>query len=813
MKVIFRLTLIFSSVIFNTLFAQSPTQNVRGKVFDSESRFQLSGAKIQIITNDSTLILRALSDLDGYFIIENVPVGKHSLVASYMTYDTKTTIVEVNSGKESIVQIPLQESYIEQEEMIVSARRRGEVINELALISAQQFSVSETERYPGSRSDPARMASNFAGVGGADDSRNDIVIRGNSPLGVVWKVERIVIPNPSHFAISGRTGGPVSILNNKILANSDFFMSAFPAEYGNSTSGIFDLKLRNGNNNQHEFTGQFGFLGTELMAEGPLRKDGKASYLAMGRYSTLSLFQKIGVQLGTDAVPVYGDGAFKFNWQLKNGGALSLFAMGGASDIAIVISEQAPDSEELYGEGDRDQYFGTSMGIAGLSYKKPLNENTYLAATVAYSYEEQHSHHDYLARTPNFLDSTISIDSIYAMMGYSFKTAKASAFTSINHKLNKKHLIKAGINFDMYMFDMQDSVLDFTHTSFINRWNYKGTSALIQPFVQWKWRITEKMAFTAGIHSQYFSMSNSVSPIEPRVGWRLNLKNGQAVFAGGGMHSQTQPMYTYLYHQLDSLGNKEYHNKGMDFTRSLHTGVGYEKAFKRSLNLKFETYFQYLYDVPVTVAPSSFSLINMGSGFARFFPEPLKNTGTGMNYGAELTVQKYFDKAVFFLFSATVYDSKYVGSDGIERNTSYNGTYIANVLAGKEFKINDKQSISLGMKVTVAGGKRYGYIDTAATNLQQELIFLDNGFNERQFKDYFRLDTKINWKYNAARVTHEIGLDLVNITGLFGTRNLLSLTYAPDLFNPAAEPTAEKYQLGFLPIFYYKIDFRIKGKN
>ena len=215
MKVIFRLTLIFSSVIFNTLFAQSPTQNVRGKVFDSESRFQLSGAKIQIITNDSTLILRALSDLDGYFIIENVPVGKHSLVASYMTYDTKTTIVEVNSGKESIVQIPLQESYIEQEEMIVSARRRGEVINELALISAQQFSVSETERYPGSRSDPARMASNFAGVGGADDSRNDIVIRGNSPLGVVWKVEGIDIPNPSHFAISGSTGGPVSILNNK----------------------------------------------------------------------------------------------------------------------------------------------------------------------------------------------------------------------------------------------------------------------------------------------------------------------------------------------------------------------------------------------------------------------------------------------------------------------------------------------------------------------------------------------------------------------------------------------------------------------
>jgi len=300
----------------------------------------------------------------------------------------------VNSGKETIVQVPMMESFIEQEAIVVSGRKKGAVINELALISAQQFSVSETDRYAGSRSDPARMASNFAGVGGADDSRNDIVIRGNSPLGVVWRVEGIDIPNPSHFSIAGSTGGPVSILNNKILGNSDFFMSAFPAEYGNSTSGVFDLKLRKGNDQKHEFTGQFGFLGTELLAEGPLSKDGKSSYLAMGRYSTLSLFKSMGIQIGTDAVPTYGDGAFKFNWKLKNGGALSLFAIGGVSDIAIKISDQYPltlggQSEEVYGEGDRDQYFGTAMGVAGLSLKKPLNEKTFLAATIAYSVERQ----------------------------------------------------------------------------------------------------------------------------------------------------------------------------------------------------------------------------------------------------------------------------------------------------------------------------------------------------------------------------------------------------------------------------------------
>lgn len=272
----------------------------------------------------------------------------------------------------------------------------------------------------------------------------------------------------------------------------------------------------------------------------------------------------------------------------------------------------------------------------------------------------------------------------------------------------------------------------------------------------------------------------------------------------------TQPMYTYFYHQTDDQGNKVYENLDMDFSRSVHSGIGYEKAFKKGLNLKAEAYYQYLYNIPVTVAPSAFSLINMGSGFQRFFPEKLQNTGTGVNYGMELTVQKFFNKSFFFLFSGTVYNSEYTGSDNITRSTSYNGNYIFNLLAGKEFKLNEKQTISLGFKATYAGGKLYGYVDTAATNQFQEIIFQNEGFNSRQFNDYFRIDAKINWKFNATKMTHEFGLDLVNITN---QQNLLGLAYAPDLFNPSAEPVAERYQLGFLPLFYYKAEFKLGGKK
>ncbi|MEY4974156.1 MAG: hypothetical protein RLZZ55_944 [Bacteroidota bacterium] len=811
-----KLQLLLSFLVFNALiYAQLPTQTVRGKVFDSETNYPLTSAKLLIEVDGQKYMAAATTD--GSFSIVKVPVGKHQLVASAAFYDSRTLTIEVTSGRELIVQIPLQEKISEQNAVRVVGRKQGEVLNEMAVLSAQQFSVEETNRYPGSRMDPARMASNFAGVNGADDSRNDIVVRGNSPLGVIYRVEGIDIPNPNHFAISGTSGGPVSLLNNKILGNSDFFMSAFPAEYGNSLSGVFDLKLRNGNNNQHEFTGQFGLLGTEFLAEGPLSKNGKSSYLVMGRYSTLTIFQKLNINLGTDAIPKYYDGAFKFNWILKNGGQLALFGMGGSSDIAIKISDFKEYTEDLYGEGDRDQYFGTSMITSGLNYKKSINEKTFISSTLAFSQENQNTRHEYLkGRKMNPTDSTISYDEKYYMMGYGFQVQKLSGYTAVNHKFNKQHLIKAGLSFDLISMDFQDSCLynlDSLALGFETRWNYQGMAALIQPFVQWKWRVSDNMDVTAGIHAQYFTLTNSISPFEPRLGWKYKMDNGQAVFAGGGLHSMIQPYYTYAYKVLPGQAMGPNSNMKMDFSRSAHSGIGYEKSFNKGFNIKTEAYYQYLYNIPVTVAPSSFSMINVGSGFSRLFVDELQNTGDGYNYGLELTVQKYFDKTFFFLFSGTVYNSQYRGSDMVWRNTSYNGNYVVNLLGGKEFKVGERSIIGIGGKVTAAGGKRYGLVDVQTSTDMKEIIFQDSMFNDLQFRDYFRADLKISWRKNADRVTHEFGLDLVNI---LGTRNLLTLAYRPPLTpadftaqqNGTFLPYSEKTQLGFFPIFYYKIDFK-----
>ena len=800
-----KLSLVIILLFFSLTGVSQTTQTIRGKIIDKETFSPIIGATVLIVSEKETP-QGASSDIDGNYRIDGVTIGRHILKVKYLGYYEKTIPVVVNSGKELILNINLEESMITMKEVEITADENGGVKNEMALVSVTSFSVEETDKYAGSRGDPARMAANFAGVQGADDSRNDIIVRGNSPLGVLWRVEGIDIPNPNHFAIAGTSGGPVSILNNKLMANSDFFTAAFPAEYGNSVAGVFDLKLRNGNNQKHEFSGQFGFLGTELMAEGPLNKKKGSSYLAAYRYSTLSLFESLGIKVGTDAIPAYQDLSFKLNFPLKKGGAVSLFGISGSSDIDIVFStEKKPNPElNIYGENDRDQYFNTRMAVVGLTYIQPLKKNGYWKTTIAGAVEEQKAVHNYFNRSIT-ADNLYSLDTIYTILDYRFRQFKTSASSFINKKLNKQSVIKFGFNTDVFFYDFQDSVLldKLVIPEWDVRWNYQGTAALIQPFAQLKHKFNERFVMNFGLHAQAFTQSESISLVEPRVSMKWNIDEKQVLSSGVGLHSQIQPSYTYFYQIPTGNGNeKVQHNQNMDFTKSFHSVIGYANALSAKTMIKSEVYFQYLYNIPVEVRSSSFSMLNQGSGFSRFFPDSLQNTGTGKNYGIELTVKHNFDKSFYTLITGAIYNSLYLGSDGVERNTDFNGNFAANFLIGKEFKLNKKNSITLGANVTWAGGRRFGLVDTVASAAAREVVFQDDQYNEFQFQDYFRADIKINYKLNTKKLTHEIGLDLVNV---FGIKNILAITYAPTPDDPQRITTSN--QLGFLPLFYYRVDF------
>jgi hypothetical protein len=799
-------------------WAQVLTQTVRGTIVDADSKFPLIGATVSI--GDQKVV----TDDQGSFKLVNIPVGRQTLTAGLFGYGAQTRALELNSAKEAVLTIGLQEVATQLGTVEVTAVASGQAKNEMATVSARQFSVEETNLYAGSRGEPARMATNFAGVQGSDDQRNDLVIRGNTPAGVLYRMEGINIPNPNHFSIPGTGGGPVTILNNKFLANSDFFTGAWPAEYGNAIAGVFDLQMRDGNNEKFEGSAQLGLLGTELMLEGPLgpAKEGQRapSFLGVYRYSTLSMFQALNINLGTNAIPKYQDGAFRLTFPQKNGAKLALWTMFGKSDIEILISNQTDtNSFESYGTTDRDQYFGSDMIVGGVNYTRPINKRTFMKAGIAASSARIQAVNTKLQREVGPLgDGTFGwvVTANDTMLNYTFTENKLHGFLAYNHKIGLRGTLQYGVNVDLYMLNYQDSVRQYDGVTgqlppWRVQWATKTAWPVVQPYISYKTRLNDKTTLTAGATSLYSGVNKiSFMPLEPRVGISYQATDNDRFFAGSGLHAQMQAPYLY-YYAVTTVGHdpQEHNPDRIGLMKSFQVAGGWERTYKGlPIKTKVETYYQYLFDVPVETKPSSFSMLNAGTGFGRIWPDTLQNTGVGRNYGLELTAERFFAGGFYFLTTASLFDAKYQGSDGIWRNTIFNGRYAFNVLAAKEFKLGKNNRFNVGIKYTTVGGRWFGAeIDETATLRTGEIVFVEETNNTVQYRPYERFDLKLGYKWNNPNTAWEFGLDLSN---LLGNKNILTLTYVPGLDDPTTavnESVREEYQLGLFPVFYFRCDF------
>ncbi len=810
---------LFSFLLFSQLVFSQLTQTVKGRVVDKVTGIGLPGAIVQLKSGTNAIV--ANSDNNGYYKLREVPVGRQSFLFSYTGYKSvPVNDVVVASGKEMVLTIELEESTVNMDEVVVKASGDTDVVNTMQATNMKSFSIEETERYAGSRQDPARMAQNFAGIQGTNDSRNDIVVRGNSPAGLLWRLDDIDIPNPNHFAVAGSAGGPQSIINNKYLANSEFYTGAFPANYGNALGGVFDLKMRNGNNEKHERTFQLGVLGTELALEGPLSKKSGASYLITYRYSTLALFGSVNFKLGTSAIPNYQDIGIRLNFPTKKAGVFSFSGIGGLSSINIILSTIHERPKELYGDQNRDQYFSTNMGVGILSNVYAFNSRTVMKTSIAFSDQAINSNHYLILRNKDFVPN----DTLPQILGYDFTEKKTTLAWYVKTKLNARNSIKGGFfanRYDVNFYDLAkiNSLYDTLAQSildkpFKNRVNTKTSFYLIQPYLTYVHKFNEKLSLNTGLFAQVLTLNNKAT-VEPRASLRYQISPKQALSLAYGLHSQMQS--TYLYFAIpDTLvrngvktpnTNKELDNKDLGFSKSQHAVLGYDFFMTKFLKLKTEVYYQYLWNVPVYAVPSSVSTLNRGATFNRFFPiYTMVNTGTGYNYGIELTLEKLFHKHYFFMVNGSLFESKYTASNGKVANTDFNGNYMMNFLGGLEYAVGKakKNSVSIGTKITYGGGKRYSPVNVAASNAVMDVVAQDDKVNTLQFAPYNRVDLRLTYKINGKKADVELALDLVNI---LNTKNVLALSYSPDPANRNADPLVKNYQLGFLPLFYVKVDF------
>ena len=628
-----------------------PTQTVRGIIVDQQSESPLIGANVVVMGSDP--FLGASTDLDGNFRLENVPTGRQTLRITYLGYEPREMPnMLVNSGKEMILSIGLQESFQSLAEVVIDGEaERGENINKMATVSARTFSVEETKRYAGFIDDPARMASSYAGVG-VVDGNNDLVIRGNSPRGMLWRMEGLEIPNPNHFSSQGASGGPISMLSTNMMANSEFFTGAFPAEYGNAYSGIFDINLRKGNNEQREYTLGIGILGTDLAVEGPFSKNYKGSYLVNYRYSTLSVFSLVGLDIVGDVIPKFQDLSYNFNLPAGKAGTFSIFGVLGNG-----VATEAWEWQGL----KYDDIYTTNMGVTGLKHTYLLGEKTLIKTTIAAMGTERKYHAD-----------TYDTNDVFVRTDYESKMQDMAirANTTLNHKFNSRHSLRLGATYNKLFYDFFEEYYHSELNKMIRDQDDAGNADRFESFAQWQFRATEKLTLNTGLHQTCFNL-NQQNVIEPRAGARYALGRSKWINAGFGIHSSTHDLSVYSAKATLADGSTYQPNKKLGMTRAAHYVLGYEQMITPSLRTKAEVYYQSLFDVPIIdSANSSISGINSYDGYADV---PMKNNGTGYNYGAELTIEKYFTNQWFMMVTSSVYQSKYVAGDGKERNTMWNG--------------------------------------------------------------------------------------------------------------------------------------------
>jgi hypothetical protein len=758
-------------------------QQLRGTVIDIILQKPLPGATVSI----PSLNYSTVTDDEGVFRFKDMPIGSYRISITYLGFKEATVEnIAVNSGKETVLIVPLEALVKAENEVVIKANsKKNKPLNEMSAVSARAFTVEETQKYAAAVNDPLRMAVAFPGVLAGDDGGNSIIIRGNSPTGLLWKMEGMDIPNPNHFSNAGNTGGGISILSSQLLSNSDFVTAAFAAEYGNALSGVFDLKLRRGNNERKEYTLQAGLLGLNAAIEGPFSKKYKGSYLVNYRYSTLSVLNKLGV-LGSDgAVTNFQDLSYNIYLPTNKLGTFTLFGFGGLSS-----ENRDADKDSSYWEEKSDRYpsrFVANTGMSGITHTVLLGNKINLKTSAGISYTKNGYDED-------FIEDDYSISKSYKD---NYVVKKWLFNSTANYRLNSRLHLRAGVIANLIDFNYYQLSAEHEGEALLERINTQGNTSTQQVFAQWQYKPSNNFAVNAGLHYLHLSL-NHTSSAEPRLSAKWNITNKSSLAIGYGLHSQLQIWGVYFARQQNADGSFSSPNRDLGFTKAHHYVLSYGQRLAKDLLLKAELYYQRLFHAPVSSKDSStFSTLNILDGYVL---DPLVNKGKGKNYGIEISLERYLRNNFYLTLSNSLYQSKYTALDGIERNTRFNGNYIITLISGKDFvSENKKKAFGINIKTIYAGGLRTTPIDLAASQSKGYTVFDEQKAYTLKNPDYFRTDLRLSMTWNKRHITSTLSLDIQNVTNRLNVYN--------EYFNDEENKIVYNYQLGLIPVLNYKIDF------
>lgn len=795
-------TIFFLFFLFTSVFSQNFNQTVRGVITDQDSKQPIAGATITIAGSNPLKVI--LTDKEGSFRFSNMPIGRLTLHVSNLGYE-KIILpnIVVNSGKETVLNINMQEAVAQLQGVVLTFdKNKGQPLNDMALVSGRSISPEQTNRYAGGFNDPSRILSNFAGVTSSQDGSNDIIVRGNSPKYIQWRLEGIQITNPNHFSDQSAVGGSISALNNNLLATSDFYSGAFSAEYGDVLSGVYDVKLRQGNNEKFESTFGLGVLGTELTFEGPFKKGYKGSFLVNYRYSTISLLSDLGLVEGLNGALNFQDAAFKVVLPTRQAGLFSFFGLAGLSnflfkDVSPALW-QTPGNRFVPDKIGEDYNKGSHLANLGMNHTLTINKNSHIHTGLSFSSE---------GIDDDVFENFKTETSESSQLNFNGRLIRSTYRVEItyNNKLSSKLKLQAGSKYALLDYNFNQSMFRDNTNVRSTLVNFNENISTLRNFISFRYRFNEKVTTVFGVQNMNVLLNNKRT-IEPRFSLNWELNKTSALSAGYGKHSTMESIHHYYTQVKLPDGSNIEPNKDLDLLKAHHFVLGYEKRFNKNMMVKLETYYQDLYDLPVVNSKENiFATINEGLDFQYL---DLVNKGSGKNYGVELTVERFFSKNFYYLMNASVYNSTYKALDGIERNTRFNGNYLVNVLFGKDFpKLGKAQNktISFNSRAFFGGGKKIipllrGADGNLAVDPPNNRFYDYSKAYKNDIQDLYQITMSFSYKINKPRATHEIFLTIDNVTN---NRGRLTEFYDP------GEPGAVGYmkQSAVFPNLMYRVYF------
>lgn len=763
---------IFFLIFCGAAFSQQVMTRVTGVVTDRTTGSTLEGVNIRL--EGVAQLTPVQTGSNGKFSVE-VPVGRYKLTATSTGYNALSQEILAIAGKEFNVNISMNPSLEQLKEIeVVSSPISEDVAGQRSL------TIEKTLRIPANYLDPVRAITAYPGVVTANDQGNSIIVRGNSPNGLVWKLNGVDIVNPNHLSNAGTfsdkpmaNGGGVNIISAQMIDKTDFYTGQMPVSYGNGLSGIIDMSLREGNKKKMEYTAQASLIGLDVAAEGPIERNENTSFLVNYRYSTVGLLSNLGVDFGDESI-TFQDLSFHVNHRSQGGAVLSLFGFWGASknDFSAKPEAEWEEEKDMY-----DIQYKSGTGAFGANITLPLGPGK-LSAALAYSATSQSR----VSNTP----SAIAFTGFFVKTdNYDQSNALLASRLDYSMTLSDKIVWDIGVNANL----VDNSVNAFKVTSLSNILNFEtglngqNDGVLLQPYTNFAVTVSPRLSLNAGVRYVSYTF-NRTNALEPRASLLFKADERSSVSASYGLISQLQIPQMYAV------------NKDLALTKSHHFDIAHTQMFSNDVQLRTGLYYQKLYDVPIGDG-YLFSSLNFLEGLP---PTSLVSEGTGKNYGADVTVEKQFFNKNYVLVGGSYYKSTYVAGDGVERNTRFDGNYTFSAIHGKEWtKESKRRTIGLNTRVLYLGGLRQSPVVESQSILRGETYYDEVNPYSEKLSDYFRLDLRLSFRKNKPGYTRTFAIDIQNLTG--------QQNEAYRYYDRVQAKTVTKYHLGIIPILVYRIDF------